>query len=162
MSLARPLARQTKTPARTLGLMVAVICEAKQTASQRRREPQARRCSSGRRFTLRKSNHAAKFIAGNKRGRPWLACLRTNPKPKLNDYRRIPEPPPVRPPICLPISPTSRKTPVPSCSRLLTLPRPLTRLRERPLFRTTQGKRTRPKTSCAARTCASERRSIRF
>jgi hypothetical protein len=55
MSLARPLARQTKTPARTLGLMVAVICEARQTASQRRRKPQARRCSSGRRFALRKS-----------------------------------------------------------------------------------------------------------
>ena len=34
--------------------------------------------------------------------------------------------------LCLPISPTSRKTPAPSCSRLLTLPRPPTRLRARP------------------------------
>ena len=37
--------------------------------------------------------------------------------------------------LCLPISPTSRKTRVPSCSRLLTLRRPVTRLRARRLLR---------------------------
>jgi hypothetical protein len=47
----------------------------------------------------------------------------------------LPLEPPVRPPICLPISPTSRKTRTPSCSRLLNLARPQTRLRARRLLR---------------------------
>ena len=48
--------------------------------------------------------------------------------PKLNDYRREPDPPPVRPPTLPPDFPTSRKTPAPSCSRLLKRSRQLTRL----------------------------------
>src|SRR3984957_9353329 len=40
--------------------------------------------------------------------------------------------------LCLPISPTFRKTPAPSCSRLLMPPRPQTRLRAQRLLRLTR------------------------
>src|ERR1700722_18733959 len=40
--------------------------------------------------------------------------------------------------LCLPISPRSRKTRTPSCSRILTLPRPPTRLRAQRLLRPTR------------------------
>ena len=75
--------------------------------------------------------------------------------PKPNDDIPQPEPPPVRPPICLPISPTSHKTRVPNCSRLRAVLRPPISLRAwLPL-------RPNPK-RCDARTGASETRSMRF
>jgi hypothetical protein len=57
--------------------------------------------------------------------------FRTKATPKPDDYSPLPTPAPSRPQLCRPISPTSRKTRVPSCSRLLRLPRPQTRLRAR-------------------------------
>jgi hypothetical protein len=72
----------------------------------------------------------------NKRGSPLvgLTSPRTNAMPKPDDDRPRTGCPLGRQ-LCLPISPTCRKTRAPSCSRLLTLPRPPTRLRARFLLR---------------------------
>jgi hypothetical protein len=55
--------------------------------------------------------------------------------PKPDDDRPSRNRRPLGRQLCLPISSTSRKTRVPSCSRHLTLPRPPTRLRARRLLR---------------------------
>src|SRR6202044_724013 len=71
---------------------------------------------------------------GTNKGRPWVASHLSGLKPCPNQTTIDPRPNrrPLGRQLCLPISPTSRKTPAPSCSRLLTLPLPPTRLRARP------------------------------
>src|ERR1700722_12449775 len=77
---------------------------------------------------------------GTNKGRPWLAShLRgLTPCPNLTTIDSSPNRCPLGRQLCLPISPTSRKTRAPSCSRLLTLPRPQTRLRVQRLLRPTR------------------------
>jgi hypothetical protein len=64
--------------------------------------------------------------------RPCQSKTTREPSPKSRLLRRQP---------CLPISPTSRKTPAPSCNRRLILWRPLTRLRARRLLPPSQKSR---------------------
>jgi hypothetical protein len=58
--------------------------------------------------------------------------------PKPDDNGPQPEPPPVRPPTLPPDFPDIPQNPTPSCSRLLTPPRPQTRLRAQRLLRLTR------------------------
>src|SRR3984957_12537077 len=99
---------------------------------------------------------------GTNKGRPWLAShLRgLTPCPNLTTIDSSPNRCPLGRQLCLPISPTSRKTRAPSCSRLLTLPRHPIRLRAR-RFNCLKLQRPGQRTNRGAGTRAPERRSIR-
>jgi hypothetical protein len=96
------------------------------TKSDRRTSPPACR----RRRAHRRSSWGTSDV------RPWFSLATRGLTPCPNQTTTYPNPNrrPLGRQLCLPISPTSRKTRAPSCSRLLTLPRP-TRLRARRLLR---------------------------
>jgi hypothetical protein len=87
-----------------------------------------------------RANRSAQEAHRNKRGSTLVSLTSRGLTPCPNQTTIDPSPNrrPLGRQLCLPISPTCRKTRAPSCSRLPTLPRPQARLRARRLLRPTR------------------------